>query len=81
MSGQGLYRSRKASGYPCLGINPTAVADMDLLNPVPLKVTVSPELITSGRRLVRESNAELSAAHRGGTHLYYEDLKCYFKYY
>ena len=43
------------------GIPPT-VADMALLNPVPVKVTESPDLIARGRRLVRESNFELAAA-------------------
>ena len=38
------------------------VADMALLNPVPVKVTVSPDLIASGRRPVKESAVELSAA-------------------
>ena len=38
------------------------VADMALLNPVPVKVTVSPDLMASGRRPVKESTVELSAA-------------------
>ena len=41
---------------------PPMVADMALLNPVPVKVTESPDLIARGRRLVRESTFELSAA-------------------
>jgi len=41
---------------------PPMVADMALLNPVPVKVTVSPDLIASGRRPVKESAVELWAA-------------------
>ena len=38
------------------------VAVMALLNPVPVKVTVSPDLMASGRRPVKESAVELCAA-------------------
>lgn len=41
---------------------PPMVADMALLNPVPVKVTVSPDLMASGRRPVKESTVELWAA-------------------
>lgn len=41
---------------------PPMVADIALLNPVPVKVTVSPDLMASGRRPVKEGAVDPCAA-------------------